>query len=364
MRTLPVFTCVLLAACGEDATELTATARVEGSFVLVEATCPGATDVEVAPFALRDDCSFDNPARFRIPAAQLGAGAKKLTVTGVMKNHKPTAIEVSVDVPDAALAPYLLVDRCGRDAGRSESLTLEGGGRATSCDTFGGARVKLLGRASPNGKLSIGGKTIEIPASGELAAVVELTDAILGLTIDELVDRHGDPKLALPWKLEAKGKTAEGKLSLRASYGNSRHVFAAWLRDVASGKVDRPAFVARPGRKTVVRISRGDLADLSASDRRGTVREVALIVVERELGRAKDGTCEFETNGRVTRATRYGIDLELVATSTLDGTTVATKAFKSEGGCPSFAMLDPANPVVAVGVSEQTITAWLDEISG
>lgn len=339
---------------------LTATAKVEGSFVVVSATCNIYGQIEAS--GVSSDCRPDAPAVLRIPAQRLGTGAQKVVVNGSGAGKK-AQVEVAVDIPASATGPYFTVTKCGGDTS-GDFITVEDGGKKLECHTAGGARVKLAMQASPGGKLTIGGKTVTA-ADGELELAVELGEGILALSLDDLLSDASDgPKIAVPWKLEAGGKQIEGQLTAAVKFGNHKTVMWQWLRDVAGGKVDRPAFQPRAeGRKTAIRVPTEKYAKLATTDRRGTVRELGLIAIEREVKRTKDGSCEFESNGKVIKAARFGVELEVKVIGTADGKEVTTKVFPAPAGCPTFAMLRPDRAEVAVRADEAAVMAWLDTLT-
>jgi hypothetical protein len=347
------------AGCGGQDLSLTATAKVEGSFVVVSASCSMHARVEAAGVA--GECGPAAPATLRVPAQRLGTGAKTIAVSGSGAG-KQAQVEVTVDIPASATGPYFAVTKCSNDS--TEFLTLDDRGRALQCSTAGGARVKLTMQASPGGKLTIGGKTVTA-ADGDFELGVELSEGILALSIDDLHSTASDgPKLAIPWKLEAGGKQIEGQLTAAVKFGSHKTVVWQWLRDVAAGKVDRPAFQPRAeGRKTAIRVPTEKFAKLTTTDQRGTVRELALIAIEREVKRTKAGTCQFDSNGKVITAARFGVELEVKVIGTGDGKEVATKIFPAPSGCPSFAMLRPDRAEVAVRAGEADVMAWLDTLT-
>ena len=347
------------AGCGGKELSLTATAKVEGNFVVVTASCNIRSQVEAS--GVSGPCAPDAPAMLRVPAERIGTGAKSVAVvlTGAGKRAQ---VDVAVDIPASATGPYFLVAKCVGDGG--EFLGLEDGGRKFDCHTAGGARITLSMQASPGAKLTIGGKTVGVP-EGPFELGVDLGDGILALSIDDLLSDASDgPKLAIPWKLDAAGKQIEGKLTAFVKFGQHDTVMWQWLHDVAAGKVDRPAFQPRAeGRKTAVRVPTEKFAKLTATDCRGTVRELGLIAVEREVKRTKGGTCEFESKGKVITAARFGVELEVKVIGTADGKEVTTKIFPAPTGCPSFAMLRPDRAEVAVRASEADVMAWLDTLT-
>ena len=347
------------AGCGGKDLSLTATAKVDGSFVVVTASCNVYSKLEVS--GITGDCTPEAPATIRVPAQRFGAGSKTVAVvlTGIGKRKQ---VDVAVDIPASATGPFFVVTKCIGDGG--EFLGLEDGGRKFDCHTAGGARVKLAIQASPGAKLTIGGQTMGVPDT-QFEHGVDLSDGILALSIDDLLSDASDgPRLAIPWKLEADGKQIEGKLTAFVKFGNHKTVMWQWLRDVTAGKMDRPAFQPRAeGRTTAIRVPTEKFAKLTTTDRRGTVRELGLIAVEREVKRTKGGTCEFESKGKVITAARFGIELEVKVIGTADGKAVTTKIFPAPAGCPSFAMLRPGKAEVAVRVREADVMTWLDTLT-
>jgi len=350
----------LVASCGKDETSIKASVRVDGTFVVVEVSCPGATSVRAA--GASEHCSKGSPAVIRIPADTFGAGTHKIMVEGEMTSLKPTKVELTVDIPASALGPSFTVEDCAQGP-EGDSMDLKVGDTAFSCRTSGGARAKLTGRASPRGKLTIGAKTIDVPDSGKYEVVADLSGGILALTIDDLVSRNAEPAIVVPWKVDAGGKQIEGTLAFSLKYGGHRKVMGQWLRDVVDGKIDRPVFTPRTeGRHTAVRAPTGD-QELIATDRRGTVRELGLIAIDRETKRTQDGVCRFDsTQGSVT-ATRYGVELEVKVVSTADGKVVATRTFPPGKGCPTVALLDRKKPEVGIPTPDTEISAWIDTLT-
>src|SRR5690606_29384282 len=66
--------------CGGKDCSLSATAKVEGSFVVITATCNMWAQVEAA--GVPGECRPDAPTVLRVPAQRLGAGAKSVAVSG------------------------------------------------------------------------------------------------------------------------------------------------------------------------------------------------------------------------------------------------------------------------------------------
>jgi hypothetical protein len=359
---LPFAAIAAAAGCGGKDLSLTATAKVDGTFVVITASCSLPAQVEASGVA--GDCRPDAPVMLRVPAQRIGAGAKSVAVSGNGAG-KRAQLQVAVDVPAAATGPYFLVTKCMGDGG--EFLALEDGGRKHDCHTAGGARVKLAIQASPGAKLTIGGQTVGVPDGGQFELGVDLGEGILALSIDDLLSDASDgPKLAIPWKLDAAGQQLEGKLTAFVKFGQHDTLMWRWLRDVAAGKVDRPAFQPRAeGRRTAIRVPAEKFAKLTPTDRRGTVRELGLIAIEREARRTQSGTCQFEGRGKgkVITATRFGVELEVKVVNTADGKEVTTKSFPAPAGCPSFAMLRPDRAEVAVRVGEADVMAWLDTLT-
>jgi hypothetical protein len=260
--------------------------------------------------------------------------------------------------------PFFEVSKCGGGGGTGDNfLALDVDGKSiVDCQTFGGARAKLWMRATPKGKLQLGATTLSVPDGGSLDRVVELGDAILGLSIDDFVQKGAaETPLVVPWKLDTDGKHLEGKLQFAVRFMRQSQVFRQWLRDILDGKVDRPAFTAAPAgeRRTVLRIPPDDYGDLTVSDRRGTVRDLDVVAREREGTRAEAGECEFDSKGKVVRAKRFSVPVEVDVVELATGKVLAKKTFPAPTTCPSFVMMDPKRPEVAVRVAADEVTKWL-----
>jgi hypothetical protein len=352
---------LVLAACGGNNFSFTATAKVEGPFVVIEANC-NVPAAKIEAGGVTSPCDPDAPAMLRVPAQSVGSGPKTIVVNGTGVGQQ-RQVEVSVDIPASAIGPYFEVSGCPRAETSGEFLSVEAGSRTFDCSTGGGgARVKLSLQASPNGKLTIGGKPVAVPASGKLDHVLDLGEGILALSLDDLTAGGSDgPPISVPWKLDAGGKQLEGTIATRVKFGNHDQLMWQWLRDVAAGKVERPRFTPRTeGRKTAIRVPENKFSKLAPTDRRGTTREVSFLAIEREAKRSKDGTCDFVVDRRNVTATRYGVELEVKLVSTANGKPIETKVFPAPAGCPEFAMLDPKRAEVAVRVREEDVMAWLE----
>ena len=339
---------------------LTATAKVDGNFVVITATCNLRSDVEAA--GISGACTPEAPLTLRVPAQQIGTGPKKVAVTMSAVGKRAT-VEAAVDVPATATGPYFLVTKCGGDSG--EFLDLDDSGRKFQCHTAGGARLKLSIQATPGAKLTIGGQTVGVPDGGQFELGVDLGEGILALPVDDLLsDASEGPKLVLPWKLDAAGKPLEGKLTASVKFGSHKQVMWQWLRDFADGKIDRPAFQPRTeGRQTALRVPTEKFAKLGLTDRRGTVREIGLIAVEREARRTERGTCKFESKGKIVTVKRLDVPVEVKVIGTADGKPVTTKVFPAPADCPSFAFMRSDRPEVTVRVADADVMKWLDTLT-
>ena len=357
---LPAAAFVAGACGGGKDLSITATGKLDGSFVVITATCSIYAQVEAA--GISADCSPDKPLTLRVPAQKIGSGKQTVAVSASGAGKQAKA-ELSVDIPAAATGPYFVVTKCGGDSG--EFLDLKDGERTFDCHTSGGARVQLSVQGSPGGKLTLGGKAATLPESGQLDLGVDLSEGILGLSIDDLLsDASQGPQIGVPWKLEAAGKSIDGKLTASVKFGSHKQVMWQWLQDLTAGKIDRPAFQPRAeGRKTALRVPTEKFSKIGATDRRGTVREVALLAVEREAKRAKAGTCQFDSSGKVVTATRYDIEIEVKVIGTADGKPVTTKSFPAPAACPMFAMMRPDKPEVTVRVDDADVMKWLDTLT-
>jgi hypothetical protein len=285
--------------------------------------------------------------------------------TGYDPFPTPKAVKaIDPDLP--ASGPYFKVAKCASDSD-SQPIDLVVGDKPVICTTFGGARSKLAIRANPNAKLTLGAKQVTIPASGELDTIVEFGDAILALAIDDFVSSEigAETPLTIPWKLEGAGKPLDGTLKFTVRFGQQSRMFRRWVRDVVDGKIDRPAFAPpqKNQRKTVLRVPSDDYSAMTVTDRRGKVADVDLVAVEREVKRTQQGTCDFNSTGKVTRARRFGVEVEVELFETAGGTSVEKKSFADPGGCPMFAMLAPSNPEVAVRVDVKVVMAWLEALA-
>lgn len=370
------FALLALAACGKGTpaasddpegppAPLEATARIEGSTVVVHAKCPAYWTIEIVG---QSAPCLGTGADVKLVAAKLGAGHHDvaMSATGGFKQKTITG-SFAVDVPAAAVAPYFVIDGCASEYEREDvGLFVKGAGKPQMCRSYHGARAKLQIKASPNAKVTIGVQTMTVPDSGELEPIVDLTEPLLGLTIDQLaVDSLGaSPTMTMPWKLDAGGSQLTGTLEITEEVGEGGKLARQLLKDVAAGKVDRPAFtVAKPSeRRTIALLGLDDKA--TPTDRRGTVRDLDLVAVERETARTESGTCEFDSNGKVVRARRFSVEVEVTVTNLADGTVVATKKFApSKDSCPMFEMMDPRDPQTAVSPNQDGIMAWLETLT-
>lgn len=98
-------------------------------------------------------------------------------------------------------------------------------------------------------------------------------------------------------------------------------LLARFLRDVAAGKVDRPAFVAPAAgaRKNVVCVP--DERSIQVLDHRGAVKDLAMVAIAAESEPVEHGTCELESKGTKVSAKR--LDISLTVTVTAEGRLMA-----------------------------------------
>lgn len=340
-------------------------AHVDGTMVIVDVTCPH----EFADWHIGDQhgmCERDKSSTIAIPAATLGAGHKELeaTIRYKRKNHSAT---VAVDIPDAATGPYVAFQRCMDDGDYKGNASIDlfvDGKQKVFCRTHGGARVKLEVKATPGGKLAIGDNPpVDVAANGEAAPMVDLAAAVLALKVDDVVGRDAKPTFELPYKLDAAGKTVAGKLSFTFNSFEWGHVFGRFVRDIADGKIDRPAFAPpAPGaRKNIIYVPTE--RELQVTDHRGTVKDLALAAIAVEGDPVEHGTCAFESKGQKVTAKRLDIALTVTVTSLADGKTVATKAFPAKAECPMIAMFDPAKPEAKVKPDAAEVMKWLETLA-
>jgi hypothetical protein len=278
-----------------------------------------------------------------------------------------TVETTKVEVPEVPKDPFFTLDDCVSDYSSVEdsaSISVTSGDKSLDCRSFHGVRAKVKLHVNPGAKLQIAGRDVTVPATGAVETIVDFSDAILDVSIDDFAADTLDSKsaeLTVPWKLEAGGKSIEGKLTLtEASYEHGK-LYRQWLRDVSDGKIDHPSFTAAAkGERKTIALLDVDNRDITPTDRRGKVRDLDMVAVEKETKRTESGVCEFDTNGTVTRAKRFGVELEVTVSSLTDGHVVATKTFPAPSGCPSFEMLDPNDPKTAVRPRKEDITRWLE----
>ena len=364
---------LLLVACKStgspaDDVPFVPTARVDGPMVVIEVRCPDTTG-EIQANGQRTYCSYEKRATLRLPAAGIGTG--KHTIAVSYQHRRDTRTEnVTVDIPASATGPYLTVDKCEddfQDKTRAQlDLVVDGKGKQ-DCSSFHGARAKVDFRATPGGKLTLGtDKPLDVPASGELEATVDLTPAIMALKLDDFAVSGlsaKTPPMEVAYAFDAGGKHLTGTLAFQQASFEMGKLFHVWLHDLVDGKIDRPAFTppAAGERKTILFLDSHD--DVQTTDRRGTVKELDYVATIKETGRKEAGTCEFETSGKKTVAKRYGVDSEVTVTSLADGKVVVTKPFPAPSGCPMVAMLDPNKPETSVIVNKNDVMAWLETLA-
>lgn len=369
--TRPTRLLLALAACKSsgDADEpdfFHPTAKVDGPMIVIEAGCKHGGITAVGQHAY---CDSGRAATIRVPAATVGTGPQKITVT-YERGRETRSVEVSVTVPAASTGPYVSIEKCVEDFSATDrshvDLVVDGKGKL-SCSTFHGACAKLEIRATPGGRLTLGdGKPVDVPASGELEVVAEFAAPMLAMKLDDFTTGglgSKSPPLEVAYALDAGGKQATGKLVFEeASYEQGR-MFGHWLRDLADGKLDRPAFTPPPAgaRKTILFLDSRD--KMMPTDRRGTIKDLAYVATIKETGRKEAGTCEFQSSGKTTVAKRFGIDAEVTVTSLADGKVLTTKAFPAPAGCPMVAMLDPNKPETAVMVNSDDVMKWLETLA-
>jgi hypothetical protein len=246
------------------------------------------------------------------------------------------------------------------------------GERTESCETFNGANAKLIIEANPNAKLTIAGKTETIPESGTLAHVVDLTEPVLALKLDDVAVDPQEPtkrstkaSIAVPYSLESDGTTLAGNLEFTEVVGFEGGLGSHFLALVAAGKAERGGFTtAKTGeRRTVGWV--GHDGKLRVTDRSGAIRDVDLIAVEHETARSENGTCDYEAEGKQIRAKRVLVDIELAVMNLADG-TVENKPFPASPdprNCPMFSVMDRKDPKAEARVADDTIKAWLDSLA-
>lgn len=361
-----------LAACGNGSSKdvpagataghLAVTAKIDGPYVVVTATCTEYATLEA--LGASTTC-HEGPTELRILATKLGAGPHTFAAEA---NHGDERMkgEVAITIPAAAVAPFLVIEDCVSEYSGNDGrvgVFVKTGGKNFNCDSFHGARVKLEIKASPNAKLTFGGKPITIAETGEAAPIVDLSEGILALTVDQLAvdSMSASTPIEVPWTLEVGNSKLAGKITVQESVGYAGKLSGQWLADIAAGKIDRPAFtVAKPGERRTIALF-GDDGKLSLTDRRGTVRDLDLIAVAKEIGRTESGTCDFESSGKVVRARRFSVEVEVKITNLADGSVVATKKFlPSPDGCPMFVTFDPSDPRTAVSPDSDKIMKWLE----
>lgn len=363
---------LVLAACGskgskdEPASDVTGvlamTAKTDGPQVVLTTTCPEYGTLEARGESVM--CKA-GPTELRLLASKLGAGTHTITADarhGEVHLHG----EVTVTVPAAALAPYMVIADCNGDiSDKYVGVTVKSGGKSFDCNTFHGARVRLAINATPNAKLTFGTKAITIPESGVAEPIVDLTEGILAFTVDQLADSERvSPPIEVPWTLEVAGTKLAGKITVQESILDAGGLAGLWLADVAAGKIDRPAFsVAKPGeRRTIVLL--GTNGKVQTTDRRGTVRDLDLIAVETEASRVEQGHCDFDSDGKQVRARRFAVTIDVKVTNLVDGSAIGTRSFTpSADGCPMFDMFDPADPQTVVGPDRGPVMKWLETLA-
>ncbi|HEU4729499.1 MAG TPA: hypothetical protein VFT22_16475, partial [Kofleriaceae bacterium] len=171
------------AGCGDRKhSPLEGETKIEGALVVLQVSCIGEQNVEA--LGRKGRCYDATPYQFRIPASVLGAGRHTVKVTGTKDSSPPVTItiEVEVDVPEAALAAVLSVERCA-ESGTDVRVNAR---RDLACKLAPDASVKLVIDASPKAKLTFDGDVIDVPDSGLVEPRVDLGKRFIALAIDEL----------------------------------------------------------------------------------------------------------------------------------------------------------------------------------
>ena len=221
---------IALAACGNagskdvpagaTAGHLDVTAKIDGPNIVVTATCP-----EWAKLEALGESTFCKvgPTELRVLASKLGTGSRTFAAEATHGSERWKG-EVAITIPAAAVAPFFVIEDCNSEISGNDDrvgVFVKTGGKSFNCYTFHGARVKLQIKASPNAKLTFGGKPITIPETGEAEPIIDLTEGLLGLTIDQLaVESSGaSTPIEVPWTLEVGSSKLAGKITVQETVG-------------------------------------------------------------------------------------------------------------------------------------------------
>lgn len=368
MRAL-LLAALAVAACDDRAGPsggpwIEATARVDGAFVVVDYHClrGSYTPALIVETGTKLACEAKR-ATLRLPAAKLGAGPHTLTFGDEYRSVPP--YKVAIDVPASALQPYFSVDKCTfESSGIQMGLTVD---KAPEIDCWGagGARAALHVIAPANAQLQLGGKTVTVPPSGELEQVVDFSDALLAMSIDDAVSRGDGNPITIPYQLVAGNQTLAGTLAFATKFGQHAKLVETWLADIAAGKIDRPAFTpVTPGQRATLLVV-PIYGDFDATDRRGTLRTAGYVAIVKAGKRTEHGTCQLDdkAKGAIT-AKRFLVEHDVTVTRLADGKVVAHKTFAPDPEkCPMLAYVQLDHPEVEATPSGSDVKAWLDTLT-